>query len=240
MSFDLRGIQQHTVDRTRHEDTHLKAVSLIYQEPLSFGRVGHLLRVLRHQWIEVCIVLFCYHSYTNTGGVRITLRRLLTLNAVMSPASIRRSFRPFLARKTLPSLWASCLRDPPWEEIWIKTFASGKSNEVSPNCFVKRRLVHRCEMRHQSSMHIHTVLYSSFALQAHRQVIENNNTSAPSIVHGWKCTVDGRMQWLFYLGDKNRVYLWVVFEVLKNLHTFTLGCWTIDKRPWEKTEQKMD
>lgn len=73
-------------------------------------------------------------------------------NAVMSPASVRGSFRPFLARKTLPSLWASCLRDPPWEEIWIKTFASGKSNEVSPTCLVKRSLVHRCEMCHRSSM----------------------------------------------------------------------------------------
>ena len=41
---------------------------------------------------------------------------------------------PFFARSTRPSLWASCRREPPWEEIWMRTFASGKSNDVSPTC----------------------------------------------------------------------------------------------------------
>lgn len=72
--------ESNNIDKTGHVGTNLKAVSLIHQEPLSFCRVSHLLRVLRDQWIEVCIVLFCYHSYTNTCGVRITgwfiLRRL--------------------------------------------------------------------------------------------------------------------------------------------------------------------
>lgn len=43
-----------------------------------------------------------------------------------------RSFLPFLARSTRPSLWASCRREPPWDEIWMRTFASGRSNDVSP------------------------------------------------------------------------------------------------------------
>lgn len=43
-----------------------------------------------------------------------------------------RPFLPFLARSTRPSLWASCRREPPWDEIWMRTFASGRSNDVSP------------------------------------------------------------------------------------------------------------
>ena len=38
----------------------------------------------------------------------------------------------------------------------------------------------------------------------------------------------------FYLGDENSVYLGVVFEVLKNLHTLSLGGRTVDVRPWKK------
>lgn len=33
--------------------------------------------------------------------------------------------------RILPNLCASCLLDPPWAEIWISTFASGRSNDVS-------------------------------------------------------------------------------------------------------------
>ena len=38
---------------------------------------------------------------------------------------------PFFALRILPNLWASCLLEPPWAEIWIRTLASGKSKEVS-------------------------------------------------------------------------------------------------------------
>lgn len=38
---------------------------------------------------------------------------------------------PFLALKIRPKRCASWRREPPWEDIWIKTLASGKSNEVS-------------------------------------------------------------------------------------------------------------
>jgi len=38
---------------------------------------------------------------------------------------------PFLARSIRPRRWASCLLDPPCDEIWINTLASGKSNELS-------------------------------------------------------------------------------------------------------------
>lgn len=38
---------------------------------------------------------------------------------------------PFFARRIRPSRWASCLREPPWEEIWMRTLASGRSNDVS-------------------------------------------------------------------------------------------------------------
>jgi len=41
---------------------------------------------------------------------------------------------PFLARRIRPRRWASCRRDPPWDETWIRTFASGKSNELSATC----------------------------------------------------------------------------------------------------------
>lgn len=41
---------------------------------------------------------------------------------------------PFLALRIRPILWASCLRDPPWADIWIRTLASGRSKEVSATC----------------------------------------------------------------------------------------------------------
>ena len=41
---------------------------------------------------------------------------------------------PFLALRILPSLCASCLLDPPWDEIWMRTLASGRSNELSATC----------------------------------------------------------------------------------------------------------
>lgn len=41
---------------------------------------------------------------------------------------------PFFALRIRPILWASCLREPPWAEIWIKTFASGRSKDVSATC----------------------------------------------------------------------------------------------------------
>lgn len=43
----------------------------------------------------------------------------------------RANYIPFLALRIRPNRCASCLLDPPWDEIWIKTLASGKSKEVS-------------------------------------------------------------------------------------------------------------
>lgn len=123
--------------------THLKAVSLVHQEPLPLGGVSHLLCILWHQWIEVCIVLLSHHTWKSREGqwrwlwwevnkkivsARVTQKQTKTFFA---------GCPPFLARRTLPSLWASCLLEPPWEEIWIRTLASGKSNEVSPTCAVE-------------------------------------------------------------------------------------------------------
>ena len=45
----------------------LKAVSLVHQEPLSLGRVGHLLGVLGHQRVEVGVVFLRDHAYTSRG-----------------------------------------------------------------------------------------------------------------------------------------------------------------------------
>ena len=48
---------------------------------------------------------------------------------------------PFFARRIRPNLWASCLLEPPWDEIWIRTLASGKSNDVSATLLTKIVLI---------------------------------------------------------------------------------------------------
>lgn len=47
---------------------------------------------------------------------------------------------PFFALRIRPILWASCLREPPWAEIWIKTLASGRSKDVSATCVYDLKL----------------------------------------------------------------------------------------------------
>jgi hypothetical protein len=56
----------------------------------------------------------------------------------LSTAAGKRMPLPFLARSTRPSLWASCRLEPPWDEIWMRTFASGRSNDVSPTYRIKQ------------------------------------------------------------------------------------------------------
>lgn len=55
--------------------------------------------------------------------------------AVCLPSSFLR-----LARRIRPNRWASCLREPKCDEIWIKHVASGKSMDVSPTFDKKMQL----------------------------------------------------------------------------------------------------
>ena len=54
--------------------------------------------------------------------------------------------RAFLARRMRPRRWASWRRDPAWLEIWMSTFASGMSMELSPT--LDRNTVLICGKRH--------------------------------------------------------------------------------------------